>query len=277
MAGRKMAWLAACVLVLGLTACSPADRPPMPRPADQPYRGPLYLSPEDATNDAERLAGAAGRVVQCTTRVSGQSPVVYDGQPAGTTPQDAMAVGFREYMLDALTGADLERTDGDRALFTDRYDGVARQALIMVNRPDRSGKPAWYLESWGRCDWSEFPMARTRELEITIWTDKEGRPAPTYQIVSHPGPSHCDQDRMTFVDVGDTSYATRVESSMVGSFFAEKDRARVRLPLDAVDTGFHFEGTQLWLSADGQRAFLLERGRRAGAMLPRLIQPMLCA
>jgi hypothetical protein len=180
-------------------------------------------------------------------------------------------------MLDGLPGAKLERTDADRALFTDRYDGVVRQALIMVNRPGRSGEPTWYLESWARCDWSEFPAARTRQLDITIWTDKDGRPAPTYEIVSRPGHSHCDLDRMTFLSLGDKSYATRVEPSMVGHFFAEQDRARVQLPLDAVDTGFRSERNTLWLSADGQRAYLGRRGQRQVAMLPRMIEPLLCS
>ena len=162
-----------------------------------------------------------------------------------------MTSAFGEYLLDALPGAKLERTDVDRALFTDRSDGVARQALIMVNRPDRSGDPAWYLESWARCDWSEFPPARTRKLGITIWTDTYGKPAPTY--------------------------ASGVKESLVGHFFAEQDRARVRLPHDAVDTGFRSGDSTLWLSADGQRALLGQPDRRFVAMLPRMTQPLLCS
>ena len=100
MAGRAVAWLAVWTLVL-LSACSGGDDPPMP--AKQPHHGPLYISPEDATNDAERLAGF-GRVVQCSTRVSGQSPVAHDGQPAETTPERAMAIAFQEYLLDGLPG-----------------------------------------------------------------------------------------------------------------------------------------------------------------------------
>ena len=174
---RRIALLAGVLFVaLSLGACGKdIARPVEPGDTVTPYAGPLYLDAKDATNDAERLAGAAGRVVQCTPRVSGQSPVVYDGQPAGTTPEDALAVAFGEYMLGGLPGAKLERIDAGRALFTDRYDGLARQAMIMVNRPDRSGDTDWYLESWARCDWSEFPAARIRETGITIWTDTEGR------------------------------------------------------------------------------------------------------
>ena len=132
----------------------------------------------------------------------------------------------------------------------------------MVNRPDQSGGPAWHLESWARCDWSEFPATRTRKKGLTIWTDEDGRPAPTYEIVSHRGQDHCDWDRMTFITMGDTSYANHIEPRMVGTFFAEKDQARVQLPLDAVDTGFRLKRDQLWLSADGQRAFLVRREQR---------------
>ena len=82
---------------------------------------------------------------------------------------------------------------------------------------------------------------------------------------------------MTFIELGEKSYATGIEPSMVGSIFAEQDQARVRLPQDAVDTGFRLKGKQLWLSADGERAFLGRRGQRFVAMLPRMIQPLLCA
>lgn len=274
------------VVLAGLSGCGREDgvdvaRPAEPSEAGTPYAGPLYVGLDDARNATDRETGAAGQIVQCTTRVTGDfRPGRYEGGETGPTPKVGLQTAFDEgYIEGPQQGYLLERQEGDRVLFTYRIDGVVKVATVLLNGPAQGAPAGWHLESWARCDPSEF---RDEELWADgweIWTDTEGRRVPTYEVFSARGPEHCDWTAMTFLRLGDNeeqAYVRRAWAEYVGDHFAEPYRAAVELPGDAIDTGYRREGRHLWLSPDRKRAYVGAPGAGSVELWPRMTQPLQC-
>jgi hypothetical protein len=76
------------------------------------------------------------------------------------------------------------------ALVGDHDRRQVKLAMIVAYGPtlDRD-KTGWHAETWARCDLSEFPDAVMDAHGINRWSDRDGRPVPTYQLSSGPGPS----------------------------------------------------------------------------------------
>lgn len=274
------------VALAGLSGCGREDGVDVPRPvgpadAPTPYAGPLYVGPDEARDSTDRETGAAGRIVQCTTRVVGNfRPGRYEGGETGRTPESGLQTGLDEgFVVGPQQGYLLERQEGDRALFTYRTDGLVTMAVVLLNGPALGTPAGWHMESWARCNPSEF---RDEELWADgweIWTDTEGRRVPTYEVVSARGPEHCDWTTMTFLTLGENEehpYVRRALAEYAGDYFAEPYRGAVELPGDAVDTGYRREGRHLWLSPDRKRAYV---GAPGGSveLWPRTTQPLWCA
>ena len=194
MARRSVTVAAMLLAVLVLAACGKdIARPVQPGETVTPYEGPLYIDPKDAANATERETGAAGRAVQCETRVVGDfRPGRYEGGETGRTPEAGLRTGLDE---GAFSGPDdgylLERREGDRALFTIRVDGKVKMAVVLLDGPALGTWSGWHMESWARCNQSEFPEPVTNGVGLEIWTDDAGNRVPTYRVVSSQGPEHC--------------------------------------------------------------------------------------
>jgi hypothetical protein len=258
--------------------CCPAS--PARRRADAVCRT-LYLDSKDAANAIEREPGAAGRVVQCETKVVGEfRRGRYEGGETGRTPEAGLRTGLDEGAFDGPEdGYLLERREGERALFTIRVDSQVKMAVVLLNGPALGTLSGWHMESWARCNPSEFPDQVTRERGLEIWTDDTGKRVPTYRVVSSAGPEHCDWTSMRFLnlDESDRPYVREPDPEYLDDYFAEDFRARVKLPDNAIDTGLNHGTEHLWLSADRKRAYIGSRGAATVELWPRTTQPFGCA
>lgn len=258
---------AACLIgVLGvLGGC--AEGGAADDPADD-YTGPLYV-------DARH--GAAGEVVQCESPISGgfNAEGEYDNGAVADDPQGALETARHEAGFDgARSGYRVAAEEPTRVLFVHGVDGAVKQALVVHDGETAFGEQGWYLESWARCDLSEFPDAVAEANGTQVWTDESGARVPTGTIKSYPGPEHCDWQDMTFLHLGKAVYV-REPDRYLREFFAEPYDPRLPLPAHAVDTGYARGGEQLWLSPDQQRAYV---GVRTEVDLwPRTVEPLLCA
>jgi hypothetical protein len=172
----------------------------------------------------------------------------------------------------------MAKREDDRVLYVLEVDGRFKQAIVVHDGPavEGTGGPGWYVESWARCDFSELPEEATDAFGVEIWTDREGRPAPTTRIVAWKGPAHCDWESMTFLHLDDNDEHAYVRNPDRGldEFFAEPYQAHAELPDDAEPTGFMREGQRLWLSSDGMRAYV---GTRDDVEVwPRTVQGLGC-
>ncbi len=267
-ARRARLLLSACAaaLVGCLSGCADLSD----EPADS-YSGRLY---------AEADNGAAGAVVQCSTRVrggiAGHSPYA-EGATADTL-EGAWQNARTEGIFDgASTGYDIAAEDDTRVLYAYSVGGEPRQAVVMRNGPatEGAGGPGWYVESWARCDLSEFPdSVAAANFGQLIWTNAAGERVPTGRIVSAPGPAHCDWQAMTFLQLGDEAVYVRQPDPDLHRHFAEPFDPRLPLPDGAVDTGYQRAGDRLWLSTDRQRAYV--GNRQSVELWPRTIEQLAC-
>lgn len=247
------------IVTVGTGGCGRSELVASPRdPATTPYAGPLYLNPSQRTGKSEKTAGAAGRVVQCVTRVSGGvGRDAYEGaamsSPDGALEAAASEVGYIGQPADFVR----ERTDGSRVLYTYRVAGEVKQAMIIVDGPtlDR-GKTGWHAESWARCDLSEFPDAVMDAHGLHRWSDANGRRVPTYELSSGPGPEHCGWQTATFLYLNDRIFVGNAPDDLVPEYVPDTYARSVPVPADATTTDYVRDGSLLWLAADRRAAYL---------------------
>jgi hypothetical protein len=242
--------VALVLLVVWVAAgCGPGPAVEAEPVADR-YDGPLHV--------ASGRAGAAGQVVECATRTAGgREEEPYVGE-SGTTPHAALEDLFMAELLSwPLDAFHVERSDADRVLYTVRAGGHPRMAAVVHLGRTSEGR-RWFIESWARCDFAELPAALTDAVDVLVWSDGDGDRVPTQEVVSYPGPQHCDWQSMTFLKTGGHTYV-RASTPDLRDFFAEPYDPARPLPADAVDTGFERDGRHLWLSPDRQRAYVGDR------------------
>ncbi|WP_134767650.1 hypothetical protein [Nocardioides sp. 1609] len=227
-------------------------------PAITTYDGPL---------DADGPYGAAGRALDCRYRPTGSrdSSTPYESGATRDTPAGAVETAYSEGLFIDAPEVDLALAaeDDDRQLLTYEVDGRVLMALLVRDGPatEGAGGPGWYVEAFARCDFAEFPDALTATglTRYSVWTDVDGVRVPVSQVFSSPGPEHCDWQRMTFLYLGSgRRERTFVEDpeKRLRDYVAGPYRADVPLPSDATDTGWEREGRHLWLSADGDYAYV---------------------
>ncbi len=244
--------VAATFLVGGCGTADGASAEP-----EQPYDGPLSVSRAEARHPG---AGAAGDVVDCATWGAGgfSDDEVYASGATAATAEQALAVARSEWIFGGVQdGLSVAKQEQDRVLYVLEVGGVRKQAVIVRDGPatDGAGGDGWYVESWAHCDYSELPESFGDSIGLQIWSDASGRPVPTSTIESWLGPEHCDWQSMTFLFLGQSTYV-RDPLPDLADYFAEPYRPHAPLPPGAVDTGYERDGEQLWLSADGDRAFV---------------------
>lgn len=218
-------------------------------------------APDSRLYATEGPGGAASGNVDCETPITGGfNRGIFDNGAVTDGPREALEIGFEESGVDGIrSGYRASERDGDRVLYSAEYGGRTRQAVI-VHRGRSVDGVGWYVESWARCDLAELPPSVARAARVRLWEDPEGRPVPTDVIESYPGAAHCDWQRMTFLELGRRVYVRAPEPGL-GDYFDQPYESDVRLPPDAVSTGYRRGGQRLWLSRDRGLAFV---GNRQG-------------
>ncbi len=271
---RSPVAVAVLCLVPALAGCGDADVS-LGAWSEHSYDGPLHLTRQEAERPR---AGAAGDVVDCTTWGGGGSSGAggYGEGATAVSPAKALEVARSEGGFGGVQeGLLVAKEEEDRVLYVVEVEGVAKQAVIVHDGPatEGAGGPGWYVESWAHCDYSELPRTFTDSIGLQIWSDAEGRAAPTRAIESWTGPEHCDWQSMTFLRLDEATY---VRDPMPGlaDFFVHPYHGHAVLPGDALDSGFEREGDRLWLSPDGQLAFVGSPGDVE--VWPRTVRPLGC-
>jgi hypothetical protein len=253
-------------VVGGAALWAATGRPPATGGLAPPATATAYDGPLAAPG---RL-GAAGRAVECLHPPSGsnRSADVYAGGATSSTAQGAVDTAFSEGLFLDMPRVDLAvaATEPDRELFTYEVDGSVLLAVVVRNGPASpgAGGDGWYVETVARCDFSEFPEADAQLdglVDYGVWADDEGTTVPVSRIYSTPGPEHCDWQDMTFLVVGEgerrgaqvyvEAPIVELRDYMSGTFLTD-----IRLPNDAIDTGWQRDGRRLWLSPDDRYAYV---------------------
>jgi hypothetical protein len=221
-------------------------------------------------------SGAAGQVVDCRTWGDGDVVTTTPYADGATTQRPEQALDEQGIFDGPADDLQIAAETADRVLYVLSVKHAVKEAVIVHNGPATAGAggPGWYVESWAACDLSEFPRTYTDAIGIQIWTDGSGQPAPVTTIQSSRGPAHCHWESMTLLTLDKATYV-REPLPDLGDYFAAPYDAHARLPHDAVSTGYQHDQHKLWLSQDGQMAYV-------GAATdieawPREIKPLLCA
>ncbi len=263
MRGAPRAATTVALLVLGgaaLAGCGDDTGAALDLPrADHQYDGPLHVD--------EGRYGAAGKVVECRSGsvVGGFSKAeVYEGGATSDSVQEAFDTALSEGMFLELPELDYKvaKTEDDRVLLTYSANGDTKVALVFRNGPatEGAGDDGWYRESWARCDLSEFPEEVAETFYgYQLWTGADGLPALTTEIVSMPGPEHCDWQSMTFLSLGegqDETFFVRRPIEELRPYAATDFVDDLPLPDDAIATAYSRDGNRLWLSPAGDRVYV---------------------
>ncbi|SFF54996.1 hypothetical protein SAMN05216251_118117 [Actinacidiphila alni] len=220
-----------------------------------PYAGPLLVAAHRGDDVAAR-AGAAARALECDgPPYSGGGPDRWSAGDGGSTPAKGLAAWFAMDQPDVpRDGYRVERAEADRVLFS--YDVGGRTKVAVVVAKDQPGRPGWGPETTASCDPSEFPASYTDRQPYEIWADAAGRRQPLSRVNSSVGPAHCGWQAARFLEVGATLYARDPSHVLPPGMLSRSYAARVALPPDARDTGFHRGDQHLWLAADDSFAYI---------------------
>lgn len=260
----------ACVTVataLLLAGCGTSPTPIAGEPVDPPNDGPMSLPP-DHSDDATPLerSGAAGQALECDGAAYGGGGGDYgDGlESVQGSPEQALDDWLDNeawaYQVPE-SGYRVERDDGDRVLLSYDVGDQTRLAFVAADGGvDSNDDEGWGIESWAQCDPSELPAAVTDALGIGVWETTSGARVPVSRVRSFQGPEHCDWQDITFLSLGPEGEAEQYLRDVHGElveFLRTTYDATAVLPRTATDTGLQRDGRVLWLSADGDAAYLV--------------------
>jgi hypothetical protein len=189
---------------------------------------------------------------------------VYADGATSDTVEGALETAYSEGMFLEVPKVELAvaKTEADWVLLTYADPAGAVKVAVVFHDglgTEGAGGDGWYRESWERCDFSEFPERVAESYYgYQIWTGADGTPALTTEIVSYPGPAHCDWQATTFLSLGDGSrdqalYAEHPQPELV-QYMEGEYVADLPLPDDAVATPYSRDGRRLWLSPDNRYA-----------------------
>lgn len=240
-----------------------------PEPFDVPSPTGSLSLPRPVADDPDAFvrAGAAGRMVDCDGPVYlGGWALDFGGPTVGAPDPQAALETFLDDGLFRLPrdGYQLVATEPGRALFTYEVGRSRKVAVIVADgnvvKEQVSAPDGWAAEVFATCDPAEYHPSADDSLGQTVWTDRDGNRVPTATITSSPGPSHCDWETVTFLQLNDNVYLRDPERRLAEATVQPYD-ADARLPADATDTGYRRGADQLWLSADGTIAYLVTDDR----------------
>ena len=233
----------------------------------------------DAPDPADR-AGAAAEYVDCTYGISNGGWSV-DFGPAGSAsdPEGALQ-GFVDDGLFSLPpdGYVASGRDEGRTLYTYSVEGVPKVAVIVAdsNTIDLDASDGWTVETFATCDPAEYDPNVDGQLPMEVWLDAGDDRVPTSIITSFPGAEHCGWESVTYLIYEDQQFISDPRGVMDVAYVVPYDHDS-GLPADAIDTGYRLEDLELWLSADGQVAYLVGSDRVEAWPKPDTTEPVWCA
>ena len=233
----------------------------------------------DAPDPADR-AGAAAEYVDCTYGISNGGWSL-DFGPAGSAsdPEGALQ-GFVDDGLFGLPpdGYVASGRDEGRTLFTYSVEGMSKVAVIVAdsNTIDLDASDLWTVETFATCDPAEYDPTVDDRLPMDVWLDADGNRVPTSIITSFPGAEHCEWESVTYLIYEDQQFISDPRGVMDVPYVVPYD-ADTELPADAVETGYRHDDRDLWVSADGQVAYLAGSDRVEAWPKPDTTEPVWCA
>jgi hypothetical protein len=275
--------VAALVSLVSVAACDTGTPVPEdlvvtgPSPA-APYRGPLKAKAPDIDGDEDNVQGGGASVLalECAGKPyqGGGGDDGWGASGGADSPDQALSALVAGEFSRSLPrrGYRVEREAGRRVLYS--YDIAGRTRVAVIVAKDLPRRPGWGLETYAQCDPSEFARRDRGHLDIRVWGDRTGRPAPASEIFSTAGPEHCDWQSAEFLHLGDRQYLRDPEHSLPRELLHSSYAPKTRLPDGATDTGYRDGRRQLWLSADKLDAYA--RTGSAVERWPGAIEPIAC-
>ena len=257
--------LAVCTVLL-LAGCG-SESAVEADPAGAPYDGPMFveLDHRDRATALEASGAAGHRRTRARDPRRGGGGAYEDGlETVQDSPQEALENWIdQEWAAVPEDGYRIERVDGGRALLS--YDvGEQTKAAVVVRDDitDFDDETGWGVEAWATCDPAELGVDVAESLGFQVWSDADGEPVPTTEVVSFTGAEHCDWDGITFVRVGYGSDIDRKFDEYLsddpGFDLATAPDPSTTLPGDAEDTGWRRDGRELWVAEDPRAAYLVD-------------------
>lgn len=218
----------------------------------------------DAPDPADR-AGAAADYVECTYGISQGGWSMDFGPPGSASDADGALQRFVTDQVFALPdqGYVADGRDEGRMLYTYSVAGEPKVAVIVADSANvqLDAEDGWVVETFASCDPAEFDPSVDDQLPVDIWLDADGNRVPTSTITSSKGPEHCDWESVTFLWFEDRQFISDPRGVLADIEFVVPFDDDVELPIDATNTGYHRDDRQLWLSADGTIAYLVDENR----------------
>ena len=214
------------------------------------------------------------------------------GGPAGRpTPDDTLGAFLALAVFDKpARGWVVARGRADWVLYVYPVDGRVRGALLVAIGV--GGTPGWSVADYRSCDASEFDPADLPP-DLHVWLDVEGIPVPTWRLQDRAGSAHCEWQSATFLTIGQRPNTidgarTYVRDPMglfgpgfLGPGFPTREvlasefAAGIEHPTDAVDTGWHRDGLDIWTVPD-DHAVYVTGGPDGTERWPRETEQILC-
>ncbi|MER5766476.1 hypothetical protein [Streptomyces sp. NPDC001985] len=237
-------------------------------PPASPYGGPLLVRhgnggreiDNDTPEGMRLLSGAAGRALECEGAIySGGGGDTWSEGDGGATPEEGLAAFFDMQQPDLPRyGYRVEAEADGRVLYS--FDVKGRTRIAVVVAEDQPGRPGWGPDTSASCDPAELPAAFTDTRGYEIWTDTDGRRVPVTRVTGYSGAEHCAWEKAHFVELDATtdraSYARDPEGVLPASMLTSRYDGSAALPDDARDTRYRLGDRELWLAADGSRAYV---------------------
>jgi hypothetical protein len=216
----------------------------------------------DAPDPADRSGAAAG-FLECRFGISQGGWSMDFGWSGGEPDSDGALLDFVDGGLFALPAGRYEPAGRDegRRLYTYSVGGEAKVAVIVADGaavPLEGDDHGWGVETFATCDPAEYDPAVDDQLPMDIWLDADGHRVPTSIVSSSQGAEHCDWQSATILWHQDRQYIGDPEGVLSDFGFVAPYEPETDIPSDATDTGYHRDGRHLWLSADGNVAYIVE-------------------
>ncbi len=218
----------------------------------------LYRQP---VADPAKRAGAAADYIDCTFEIWQGGWSMDFGPPGSASDPEGALSRFLDEGLFSLPAGGFAPAGSDehRMLYTYSVDGLPKVAVIVADATEveLDADDGWVAETFASCDPAEYDSSTDGQLFLNVWLDANGNRVPTSIITSARGAEHCDWDSVTFLTFEDRQYIRDPQGVLRNSGLVVPFDDNADIPDDAINTGYHRDGRQLWVSTDASIAYLV--------------------